>query len=158
MSNNQTQAFQFAAKLVKIRKRSVFELAKRLEKKGFEDGAINKVIEDFKKYKYLDDEKFAESYIIDRINFNPRGKDLIKKELRDKGVDEEIIDGKTNELLNEEKETELAEKLAEKKLKAVSKNLDKEEVYGKLGRYLRSKGFSSFVIENVLNKVIKEMG
>ena len=82
---DKNQALKFAMKLLDIRKRSVFEIRKRLKQKEFEEEIINEVIKELFEYGYLNDEEFAEAYINDRINFNPRGSFLVKKELREKG-------------------------------------------------------------------------
>ena len=147
------QATKFAIKLLSVRKRSVFEITKRLRQKEFAADIINQVVKELFEYKYLNDEEFAEAYINDRINFNPRGGFLIKKELREKGIAENIISEKIKELLPEEKELELAKKTAEKKLEYLNKDLEKNKIYQKIGSHLQSKGYSSFIIREVLEDI-----
>lgn len=143
------EALKFAMKLISLRKRSVFEIEKRLEKKGFKEDIVKETMKDLNDYKYLDDEGFAEAYINDRINFNPRGRSLIKKELNEKGIAEDIIERKIEELLSEEKEIESAEKMAEKKLRTISNKTDKIKVNQKIRSYLQSKGYSFDIIDLV---------
>ncbi|MCK5123379.1 MAG: regulatory protein RecX [Candidatus Pacebacteria bacterium] len=149
--DNKNQAIKFAIKLLSIRKRSVFEMRNRLKRKEFGNDVIDEVIKELFEYKYLNDEKFAEAYINDRINFNPRGSFLIKKELREKGVAENIVDQKIKELFPEEKEIELARKAAEKKMGTLNKDLEKNKVYQKVGAYLQAKGYTSYIIREVLS-------
>ena len=148
------QAMKFAMKLLSVRKRSVFEITKRLRQKEFAADIINQVVKELFEYKYLNDEEFAEAYLNDRINFNPRGSFLIKKELREKGIAENIISEKIKELLPEKKELALAKKTAEKKLEYLNKDLEKNKIYLKIGAYLQSKGYSSFIIREVLEDII----
>lgn len=146
---------KFAMKLISLRRRSVFEVTERLNEKGLKENAIEEILEELKKYKYLDDRQFAESYINDRMNFNPRGKFLIKQELREKGVAENIIEEKTEELISEKKEIESARKLAEKKLRVISGKNDKNKTNRKIISYLQSKGYSFEIISQAVKNEIE---
>jgi len=150
---NKNQALKFAIKLLSIRKRSVFEMKNRLKRKKFEDDVIDEVIKELFEYKYLNDAEFAEAYINDRINFNPRGSFLIKKELREKGIAENIVNQKIKELLPEIKEMELAKKAAKKKMGSLNKDLEKNKLYQKVGSYLQAKGYAGWIIREVLEDI-----
>lgn len=147
---DKNKALQFAMKLIGLRRRSVFEIKTRLEKKGFEVEIINEVLKDLEKYRYTDDEQFTEAYINDRMNFNPRGNFLIRKELRERGVEENIINKKIEELISEEKEIESAKKLAENKMKTISDKTDKAKINQKIKSYLQSKGYSFDIINRAV--------
>ena len=148
-------AFKLAYKLLGLRLRSVFEMERRLKEKGFEDGAVGQVVKKLKEQKYLDDEKFAEAWILDRINLQPRGSFMIKMELKEKGVASEIIERKLAELLPFEKELAMAKKLFDKKIKIIkasNEELPKEKVYQKMANFLRGKGFTGEVIRRVMDE------
>lgn len=130
-------------------------MEERLKEKGFEENVIVEILGELKGYKYLDDRQFAESYINDRMNFNPRGKLLIKKELREKGVPENIIEEKTEKLIGEEKEIESAKKLAEKKLRITGDKGGKNKTNQKIISYLRSKGYSFEIISQAVKNEIE---
>ena len=151
---DKNQALKFATKLLNIRKRSVFEMRNRLQRKEFENNIINEVVQELIEYKYLNDEEFTEAYINDRINFNPRGSFLIKKELREKGVAENIVNKKIKELFPEEKEMELAKKAAKKKIETLNKDLGKNKIYQKIGLHLQTKGYASYIIREILDDII----
>ncbi|MCK4592823.1 regulatory protein RecX [Candidatus Parcubacteria bacterium] len=144
------EALQFAMKLIGLRKRSVFEITERLKKKKFEENVIKEVLNELNRYGYLNDEQFAESYINDRMNFRPCGRFLIKKELSEKRIAENIIERKIEELISEEKEIESAKKLAEKKLKTISNETDKSKINQKIKSYLQSKGYSFDIISRAV--------
>jgi len=150
---NKNQALKFAIKLLSIRKRSVFEMRNRLKRKEFEDNITDEIIKELIECKYLNDAEFAEAYINDRINFNPRGSFLVKKELREKGVAKNIIDEKIKELFPEKKEIELAKKATEKKRKTLDKDLEKNKIYQKIGLHLQGKGYPAYIIREVLEDV-----
>ena len=149
---DKNEALKFAMKLISLRKRSAFEIKERLRKKKFEEDVIEEVLQELKNYKYLNDEEFAEAYINDRINFNPRGRFLIKKELNERRIAENIIERKMEELLSEEKEVESAKKMAEKKLRTINNKTDKIKVDQKIRSYLQSKGYSF----DIINLVVKQ--
>lgn len=149
------QALKFAMKLIGLRKRSVFEIEKRLKRKRFGDSVIEEVMLELNKFKYLNDEDFTQSYINDRIKFRPCGRFLLKKELTEKGISEGTIERKVNELYGEEKELELAEYLVTKKLQIIGNVADKDKTYHKIFSYLQSKGFASSVIGQALENKIK---
>jgi len=91
--------------------------------------AIPKLIE----LDLIDDQKFAQWWVEQRVNSNPRGNIGLKAELQQKGIDREIID---SVLLSKDQETDLAKKLLAKK------NLDKPRAQ----RLLLSRGFSSDIV------------
>ncbi len=148
-------ALKFAMKLITLRKRSVFEIKTRLKKKEYESNIIEQVIKELKGYKYIDDEDFAESYINDRMNFRPCGRFLIKNELQERGIEENIIEIKISELVSEERELESAKKLARQKFKAISEKTEKSKTIQKIKAYLQSKGYSFDVISQAVKNEIE---
>lgn len=155
MPDERKQALGFAMKLIGLRRRSVFEIIKRLEQKEFNKDIIAEVLKELERYKYIDDEKFAESYINDRINFRPCGKLMIERELKERGVAENIINDKISKLISEEKELESAGFLVRKKLKIIGKNADKRKVYQKIASHLQSKGYSFDIISQAIENEVE---
>lgn len=157
MSGNEEEkniALKFAMKLIGLRRRSEFEIRQRLKSKRISREMTDEIVEELKKYNYVDDEKFAESYINDRINLHPAGRYLIKMELKSKGIRENIIDDALNEILDIEKELEIAGLLFEKKLKTINSN-DPRKVRIKVMNYLKTKGFSSGTIGQLIKNKIE---
>lgn len=155
MPDEKKQALQFAMKLIGLRRRSVFEITKRLEQKRFNKDILGEVLKELERYKYIDDEKFAESYINDRMNFRPCGKLMVKKELEEKGIAENIINDKISELISEEKELKSARILVRKKLKTIGRNVDKRKIYQKIASYLQSKGYSFDTISQAIENEVE---
>ena len=150
-----SEALKFAIKLLTLRRRSVFEIETRLQKKGYEADIIKQVIEDLNNYKYLDDEVFAESYINDRMNFRPCGRFLIKNELKERGIAKNIIERKISELISIKQEIERARKLAVMKSKTINKDTDDFKAIQKVKAYLQSKGFSYEIISQAVKNEIE---
>ncbi len=131
------------------REYSKYELEQRLKKKGYEINNIYSVLDRLESLNYINDERFAEKWIKDRLNLKPRGKNLIRKELKEKGINKKIIDKLINIYISENVERKMALKLAKKWLekKEYKKNIDKI----KLQRYLYGKGFNRYIIYNVMD-------
>ena len=152
--DNKNDALKFAMKLITLRRRSEAEIRKRLKEKGCAEQLTDETVAELYHYKYLDDTAFAESYINDRINFRPAGRFVIKNELKKSGIAPDIITEKLDELLDEKKELELAEKLVEKKLRTTSLE-DKQKLRARIVYHLQSRGFSSKIISQALENKIE---
>ena len=131
---------QYALYLLSFRPRSRKELEVRLQKK-FGGIDIGKIIKKLEEWGYINDEEFARTWIEERLAHNPKGKFVLWKELREKGVEERIIEKMLQRLYPPEREREEAQRLAIKKWereKDVEERKRRERTY----RYLLSHGFS----------------
>lgn len=115
---------------------------------------IEKVISKIKEQKFVNDEEFAKWWIEQRTQFKPRSLRLIKVELRQKGISNEIIEsGIMNYESGTRNDSKSALNLIEKRI-ARYKNLPKQEIYQKLGRFLASKGFDWDTIKQSIDEVL----
>lgn len=143
--------------LIVRRPRSTFEIKEYLERKLYkEEGSekfIKALIKKLKEKGYLNDFEFAQWWVENRVRFKPRGKFLIVKELRNKGIKSDIIE-RVIELtgLNKSKEYSLALELGEKK-KRILGNIDDLKRRKKFMDYLLRKGFSYDISVRVLNEL-----
>ena len=109
---------------------------------------IDLVIERVLELKYLNDEVYLEDYIRDRVNFKPRGKLLLMKELQLKGLEKNLI---TEALQNQNiNEFDMALGLLEKKKQSWEK-YSEEKRRNKAFLYLESKGFGQDPIYKAIN-------
>ncbi|MFW6382125.1 MAG: regulatory protein RecX [Bacillota bacterium] len=139
-----TRVFKYLAR----REHSRYELYNKLSRKEYNRSNINKVLDELEEKDYINDERFARSWIRSRLRLKPRGARLIKKELAQKGVARSLQDRLIFELISEEKELEMAKELSKKWL---SKKKKKENLDRKLYRYLSNKGFSNNICINVID-------
>jgi regulatory protein len=147
------EAMKFAMKLIGLRLRAEKELRTRLAEKGYPSALAEEVIAEMKRYGYIDDAQFAESFIGDRIRFRPVGRFIICMELKSKGLREDLIEEKLAELYPLEDEQRAAARLAEKKLKTLGR-LESNKARLKLLNFLKAKGFSSEIISQALKNNI----
>jgi regulatory protein len=143
-----------ALEFLSYRTRSEKEVRDKLKTKQAEPGIIEKVISKLKEKRFINDEEFARQWIENRNRFKPRSLRLIKLELRQKGIEEEIVEKVIQDLdFNSESELGQAKKLVEKRIDKV-RDLPKQEIYQKLGRFLASKGFNWDTVKKAIDEVL----
>lgn len=140
-----------ALRLLRFRPRSIKEMAQRLKRKGHRGFIIAQVIDELKEKNLLDDKVFARLWIGDRISLKPTGKNLIVRELKSKGLDDELINAVFDEYEESFDEYEMAKPLARRKLEQM-KGIEGEKAKKKLLDFLSRRGFSY----NTIWKIIKE--
>lgn len=145
-SEKQT-AFTKALKLVSTRFKTQKEIETYLFDKGYTAQIVFYAIDKLTEYHFVDDERYAQSYI--NTHRSKYGKLKLKEQLRLKGIKSSIIDKLFNEEFSQDADI-LA--LANKYLK--SKNGTKQD-YLKLFKYLMGKGYQYEEIKNVLKKDIE---
>lgn len=117
----------------------------------YEEHIVEQVIEFLEKYKFVDDEDLATRIVNTNVNLNKYGKNKIKQNLYNKGIDKSIIDEAIDDL-DDDKEFENAMYLAEKRYSRF-KNEDPKKAYQKVANHLAYKGFNYDIIKRVLNKI-----
>lgn len=144
-----SQARNKAFKLLSYRERTIKEIKDRLRKKEYKEEVIAEVVDYLLENDYLNEDRFAEMWIRSRKKHHPRGKKLIYKELRIKGVDDKIINSALNQYLSDQEELEMAEYLKDKWLR---RRTDEDSSSYKLKNYLANKGFNYDLIYKVTDK------
>lgn len=169
---------QYSLRLIAAKRYTVFELRKKLFKYaercgrkvnvsgGMDERAvgdldaggvggdatgemIDKVIARLVELQYLDDKKFVENYVADRVEFKPRGKFLIKRELKLKGIAEKAIEECLKNLPLDEEEIALSTLRKRERLwQAYPLQKKKEKAF----RYLASKGFEPDAIYKAVKR------
>ncbi len=147
------KVLQSALKLLDYRPRSERELQARLSKKGFEPDKIETVIVKLRDSKIVRDDQFAASWVESRNEFHPRSQRLIRYELRNKGINEELIDEALQHSANDQV---LALQAANKIIKRYS-GLDWQTFQKKMVGHLIRRGFSYDVISPVVKKLWNEL-
>ena len=118
----------------------------------FEENTIDKVIEFLKRNNFINDNLLAQKIINTNLNLNKCGKNRIKQNLYNKGIDSSAINKAISDI-DSEAEFENAMYLAKKRYERI-KNEDKRKIYQKLSQHLAYKGFNYDIIKRVLNKLL----
>ena len=119
----------------------------------FEEDTVDDVIDFLKKYNFINDGELASKIVNTNVNLNKYGKNKIKQNLYNKGIEKSDIDEAISEI-DYDAEFENALYLAQKRYDRV-KNEDPKKAYAKIANHLAYKGFNYDIIKSVLNKIFK---
>lgn len=137
-----------AYRYLSLRPRSEFEVRSTLKKRGFHGQCVDRTLTELRSKGFLDDSSFARFWAENRQSFSPRGRALLRVELRQKGVAPEVI----REAIEHLNDDENAYRAARKKLRN-GVNTDYLTFRRSLGGFLRRRGFSYDVCQRVLDRL-----
>lgn len=145
------KAINYGLKLLTARQRTEKEITDKLKEKNYSDEIVRYVLEYLKSYGYLDDQKYVELYLREKININRYGTIKLRNKLFQKGISPELI-AVGLDSIDDERILENAVYLADRKIKTLGHDdylVIKQKVY----RHLVSKGYSYATIAKALNIV-----
>ena len=142
-----------AARYLECRPRSESELRIRLHRRGFDGDSIEAVIAKLKEQGFINDIAFAEFWKDNRAIFSPRSQRLTRLELRQKGVDGDIID----QVVDTIDDDESAYRAAQGKVRNLPLS-DYQSFRHRLGGYLKRRGFGYSVVNHTIERVWQEHG
>jgi regulatory protein len=146
------KAKDYGMNLLSYRSRSIGELSKRMQEKGFEEKLISIVISDFKEMELLDDRRFAREWMATQMANNPKGSYGIQMGLKERDVPEDIINETLKLYSNQFDELEIANSLAEKRMKVMKKE-KKETIQKRISDFLARRGFAYDVIGQIIHNL-----
>lgn len=85
--------YQSALRLLGYKQRTAAEMRSRLLTKGYDPAVVQEVMEKLISSNLLDDRKYAEAWVNDRLAFHPRSKRYLAYEMLRKGLDRQVVDG-----------------------------------------------------------------
>ena len=142
-------ALQRALRFIAYQPRSEKEVTDKLTAAGIDEAIINAVMQELKEKNYLDDQRFAQSWIESRCASKPRSYRFYSYELKRKGISEEKIDQALQAAPPEE---ELAYRLGRKYMQRYAA-LTPDDFKKKLQGVLARRAFSYDVIRQTINKL-----
>lgn len=145
-----------ALKFLSYRPRSEKEIKDNLKKKKASDSTIELIIKKLREQKFLNDSEFTRWWIEQRTIVKPTGLRVIKLELKQKGIDGELV----NELIKNSEfriknELDMARDLVQRKINRY-KNLDRQKIYQRLGGFLSRRGFDYDTIKKAIDETLEE--
>ncbi len=146
-------AKQAVYRSLKYRPRSESELLKKLREKSFTAPVIEKTLEYFKTIGLVNDRQFSLGWVRSRLN-KPLGPHRIKRELKHKGIDDDLICSALQEATDQYEESDAVRALINKR-KNKYIGLDKLTVRRRLFGYLSRRGFQTETIIKELNHEIR---
>ena len=139
------KAYNLAINYLARRMRTEKEIKDYLIQKEMDEPIIKEVLHKLTVQKYINNQEFAFAFVRTQANTTDKGPDVIKKEMRDKGISQETI---TQALMEfpKEQQVEKAVKLANKFFNRTSKDSLKIQLQ-KLEQMLIRKGYPFDVIQ-----------
>ena len=144
------KAYQTALAFIGYKGRTKFEVTTRLEKAGLPPEIIQKTISELEDKEYLNDLRFAQQWAEVRSETKPRGRYLLKLELKKKGIEDSVINDALTNIPDEE---DLAREFGEKYMRKLSE-VDREVFVKKMTGALQRKGFSYSVTKEVVGNLL----
>ncbi|MBE6069148.1 MAG: recombination regulator RecX [Clostridium lundense] len=130
------------------------QVVQKLLAKGYEKSTIEKAILFLREYNFLDDSKFADMYVKEKLV--SQGRNKIKYSLMQKGLDESLIKEKLQNI-DKEKEGDSLERIGMLKYQQlIKREEDARKIYKKLGDYLMRRGYPWDEVKSFLNRTLKE--
>ena len=126
------------------------EMRTKLKSLDYSEEVIERVMEFLFKYSYIDDYKYAQSYIRQCERLKPMGRYGIKMKLREFGIKDSVIE---NAILDSEMdEEESAYELLMKKIGTKDKDEIGDKEKKKYHDFLLRRGYSYDIIKTVFKK------
>lgn len=133
--------------LLAQREHSTLQLSRKLRSRGFEDGTVSRVLTYLKESGFLDDSRFAESWVESRLRRKPEGYIRLVAGLSNRGVPRAIISDVLGRMLTSDE--------AESALERAAGNIVRRGVVDDtlLRKRLLSRGFSNRQIDTYLQNL-----
>ena len=100
-------ALGLAYRLLNARDRTVSEMQRQLERKGVDASTREQAIRTLGELGYLDDERFARTFIADKRDLERWGEDRIRLGLLARGIDRDLVQTQLDQIRGSDEETEL---------------------------------------------------
>jgi len=113
------------------------------------DEIVYKIRGKLQEYKFINDSEFTKFWVEQRTKFKNKPIRVIKYELKQKGIDHELIDEVLANTDSKDLDVKSARKLASKKMDFY-RNLDPKKRREKVINHLLRKGFNFDVVKNVV--------
>ncbi|TNE53387.1 MAG: RecX family transcriptional regulator [Bacteroidetes bacterium] len=139
------QALHRLQKWCALQDRCEQEVLQKLRSFQLKEEEIARVMEQLRKERFLDEERFARSYVQGKFNQKRWGRIKIRAYLKQKSVPESIIREAFSELSEDDYEETIAYLIARKE-KELGGRKEDFETKVKIQRYLMGKGFESELI------------
>lgn len=145
------KAKNYAFLLLKFRLRSEKEVYQRLKNKKFSQEIIHQTLSFLKDKHFIDDNIFAKTWAESRLRRNI-GLRRLRKELKLKGIDNEIIENQIEQIKADYPEQDLVTKIARERLNKL-KNIEPQKAKRRLYEYLLRRGFSPDIVMDVVQQL-----
>ena len=149
------QALQSLMRMCARSERSSGDALRLMKRWGVADDEARKVLTRLQAERFIDDRRFAEAFVRDKLNLSGWGAYKIKISLRAKGVAREIIEEVVSQMIETTDMKERLEEIMQRKLRTL-KYSSTYEAKTKLIRFAASRGYDIEEAIECASKILKD--
>lgn len=153
VADERQRAYVEGLRYLERKPRTALEMTRRLRQKEIGETIIAEVVERLRQERFIDDPLYAKQWAEQRITNQRKGKMWIRQELREKGIDKNLI-SEALENISPEQELESALQTGRKKWNLIRG--DATDKRRKTGAFLMRRGFSGDMVRQVINTLLQE--
>ncbi len=146
---------QSAYKYASYKPRTEKEVRDKLMQKGFSHEEIKEALQFLEKFEFLDDAKYAENFIKEKLKLKNFGEFRMKMELIKRGIHRDLAEKSVSKYYPQDDEYEIAKAAAEKKITQILRKPE-EKRWNSLSGYLQRQGFGWDVIKKICDEYLKK--
>lgn len=139
--------------LLRQRPRSEYEIRSRLKLKGYDEPVIEEIVTLLRNSGDIDDRRFALVWMESRMHMNPVGDVVLKYELKEKGINDSIIEATLNTKAEKYDEYAAAFNMAKERF-ARFRKLDRQKAMKRVYDFLMRRGFKY----DTIRRIVEELG
>lgn len=149
------QALQSLMRMCARSERSSGDALRLMKRWGVADDEARKVLARLQSERFIDDARYAEAFVRDKLNLSGWGAYKIKMSLRAKGVSREVIDEVVAPMLETTDMTERLEEIMQRKMRTL-KYTSPYDAKSKLIRFAASRGYDMEQAIECASRIVKE--
>jgi len=135
--------------------RSLFDVRKKIQVANLSEDVEKRVIDKLLREKFIDERRFARSFVHDKFHFNRWGRIKIVYELKLRGIPPDVYYEAIKTIDEDEYMAVLQEMLTAKK--QTVRGRSSQDTYQKLCRFAAARGFEMPFIIKILKKILKNL-
>ena len=126
-----------------------YEMKEKMQRWDIPDDAQDRIVEYLVSHKFVDDERFARYFVIDKIRYNKWGRRKVEQALWAKHIDDDIKTAVLDEI-NDDEYVKVLRPLLQSKSRSIKASSDYERRM-KLIRFAMGRGFTMDIINRCLD-------
>lgn len=148
------QALKKTKTLCSRQEKCKFDIRMKLRQWAIEDMDAAEITDTLVSEKYIDENRYANSFTNDKLKFHKWGKMKIRQALQQRNIEKNAINNALNNI-NEDQYKELINNELNKKLKSLENETDQIKKQNKLLQFAYSRGYESGIIFSLTEKICK---
>jgi regulatory protein len=146
----ETEMLQRASAYCSVAERCKQDVKKKIAAAGFPQEAVARILDYLVKEKFIDEARFCQSFVNDKLLFNKWGRIRIEYELKMRNIPKDLISGVLNEI-DETLYLDILRTMLNDKKRTIKAN-NSREAFHKLFRFAAGRGFENELVMKCLRE------